>query len=393
MSGKTEKTRGAKVRASRAKSRVEAKKKSRTAARDPARGSETSVRAERGSSGRRAATTGFKPPVPAADKKTEPEGGRKRRRKKKAADRDRVPVMGKPVPAPPAPSGQGRKEKRERSEAAVPAGARTVAKAVDPGVDSPAARQDERRKRVVPMKRRGGSPARTVALGVLLVISLAAMLWVYTGTDVLNVKQVELRGNDKLQAAYLRSLSGITKDTHLLKMDVKAVESALLSEPYVATADVSRHYPNTVVIEIVERRPSGFIFQNGKYVLVDQEGMVLESADAAPVGLVEIKDLVLPLLLPGTEISGIEFAAVTSLIGSLPQALREKTVAVGLKGDDGLYITAGGTTVIYGEAVDLSRKSAIALMALSVLLPRHGAVEYIDVSYPEHPVIKPYAAA
>ena len=392
MNGKTEKTRGAKVRASRAKSRVEAKKKSRTAARDPGRGSETSVRAERGSSGRRAAT-GLKPPVPAADKKTEPEGGKKRRRKKTAAGRDGVPVMGKPVSGPPAPGGQGRKEKRERSEAAVPAGARTVGKAVDPGVDSPAARQDEKRKRVVPMKGRGGSPARTVALGVLLVISLAAMLWVYTATDVLNVKQVELRGNEKLQAAYLRSLSGITGDTHLLKMDVKAVESALLSEPYVATADVSRHYPNTVVIEIVERRPSGFIFQNGKYALVDQEGMVLESADAAPVGLVEIKDLVLPLLLPGTEISGIEFAAVTSLIGSLPQALREKTVAVGLKGDDGLYITAGGTTVIYGEAVDLSRKSAIALMALSVLLPRHGAVEYIDVSFPEHPVIKPYAAA
>ncbi len=264
--------------------------------------------------------------------------------------------------------------------------------AMDAGVDQTAAHHGEG-GRVNRKKGRGGSPAMTAVLGVTLVISLAALLWVYTGTGVLNVKHVELRGNEKLQTGYLRSLSGITGDTHLLKMDVKAVEGALLSEPYIATAEITRRYPNTVVIEIVERRPSGFIFQNGKYALVDQEGMVLESVDAVPPGLVEIKDLELPLLLAGKEISGIEFAKVTSLLGSLPQALREKTTAVGLKKDDGLYLAAGGTTVIYGEAADLSRKNAIALMALNVLVQRYGSVEYVDVSFPEHPVIKPHGAA
>jgi cell division protein FtsQ len=175
-------------------------------------------------------------------------------------------------------------------------------------------------------------------------------------------------------------------------MDVKAVEEALLSEPYIAGVDISRQYPNTVVLEITERRPSGAILQNGKYGLVDQEGMILESVEAIPPGLVEIKDLQLPLLLPGTEISGIDFASVTSMLGSLPPALREKTAAVGLRAEEGLYLEAGGTLVIYGEANDLSRKNTIALMALSTLVERYGTIEYIDVSFPDHPVIKPAGA-
>ena len=118
--------------------------------------------------------------------------------------------------------------------------------------------------------------------------------------------------------------------------------------------------------------------------------MVLASEEELPAGLPEIRGLELPLLLPGNRVAARDFARVTSLIGSLPAPLRERTSVVGVRGTHGLYLEAEGTLVIYGEAEGLSRKNAIALMALGKLLPRYASLEYIDVSLPEHAVIKPY---
>ena len=187
----------------------------------------------------------------------------------------------------------------------------------------------------------------------------------------------------------MRALSGITMDTHLLKMDVGAVEKALISEPYVAQAIVSRRYPNTVILEIKEREPEGMIYQNGKFHLVDQKGIILESLDKRPPRIAEIKGLQPSLLFPGQEIGGRDFILITALLGSMPNSLKEITSVVGCREGDGLYVESKGTRVIYGEASELPRKNTIAFMALTNLLRHYHAVEYIDISFPAHPVIKP----
>ncbi|MDY6793675.1 MAG: FtsQ-type POTRA domain-containing protein [Actinomycetota bacterium] len=229
----------------------------------------------------------------------------------------------------------------------------------------------------------------TTALFGAMVLCLAVMLWVYTFTGVLSVKQVEIRGNQRLDAAYLRSISGITSDTHLLKMNVGAVEEAIRSEPYVEKVMVSRSFPNTVILEIVERQPQAAIYQNGKYHLVDGRGYVLESLDQAAQGTVEIKDLDVPLLFPGVEIGGERYDVIMALIESLPEELEGMAEAVGYGNDTGLYMVSGGITVIYGDTLNLPRKNLIALLSLKGLVDKYGGMEYIDVSFPENPVFKP----
>lgn len=230
---------------------------------------------------------------------------------------------------------------------------------------------------------------RTTVLAVAFLASLAALLWIYTSTGVLNVRNIEIEGNQKLDAGYLESLTGITSDTHLLKMDVKAVERALCSEPYIQSVSISRRFPATVILEIRERKPQGMIIQNGKYHLVDSSGYILESLVEMPQGVVEIRDMQAPMLFPGKEISGEDFTSAMSLRGSLPLELEEITEAVGYHHEEGLYIVSKGTMVIYGDTSDLSRKNLVALLALRELVDNYGAIEYIDVSLPDHPVLKP----
>lgn len=232
----------------------------------------------------------------------------------------------------------------------------------------------------------------SLRIGILLLIlflSLAALLWIYSSTRILNVRNIDVSGNKRLDISYIHGLSGITPDTHLLKMDVKAVEKALLSEPYVAKADIRRKFPNTVAINITERQPEGIISQNGRYHLVDKEGQVLESVDKKPPGLPEIQGLDLPLLYAGQWIESDAFATITTLLSSMSPDLKGMVVSVGCNPSEGLYLRGKGTRVIYGQASDLSRKNEVVLLALNDLVSRYRAVDYIDVSFPEHPVIKP----
>ncbi|NPV60268.1 MAG: FtsQ-type POTRA domain-containing protein [Actinobacteria bacterium] len=204
------------------------------------------------------------------------------------------------------------------------------------------------------------------------------------------MREVVVRGNERLDASFLRALSGITPETHLLKMDVKAVERALLTEPYVESVEVSRHFPATVSLDVKERKPVGYVCQSGRFALVAVDGMVLESVEQAPPALAEIRVAGMPLLVPGTRLESEGFLQVASLLSSMDESLATLVSAAGSSGGM-LFLEARGIKVLYGDLSELERKNSITCLALAELVDRYGAVEYIDVSFPDRPAIKPVA--
>lgn len=225
-------------------------------------------------------------------------------------------------------------------------------------------------------------------LAALLVASLGAMVWVYFFTDTLNVRQVEIYGNCNLDPDYLRSISGVTPRTHLLKMDVKAVEKAVLSEPYVLRVEVRRRFPHTVVLKVVERTPIGYLVQNGRFHLVDREGLVLESKDQRGE-LPEITGLEMPLLYPGTRIEDPRLQGLAAILAEWPEDNGVRVKEAGYAEGEGYYLLVEGTRVIFGDQSDCRRKAEIALATIQEVAPRYGGLRYVDVTYPDHPAIRP----
>lgn len=244
------------------------------------------------------------------------------------------------------------------------------------------------RKKAPDEERRSRTGVR-ILIGAALVASLAALVWVYMFTGVLNVRRVEVRGNRRLDSAYLRSISGITSDTHLLKMDVGSVERAVLAEPYVRNVRIRRRFPRTVILEITERLPIGFLIQNGRYHLVDEEGVVVESRDAPEEGLLEITGVELPILYPGSRVDDQRFREISALLKELPEELLEGSVRVGFAEGEGYYLQTAKTRVIFGGCSEIARKGEIALMALREILPRYGSLQYVDVTFPDYPAVMP----
>jgi cell division protein FtsQ len=102
-------------------------------------------------------------------------------------------------------------------------------------------------------------------------------------------------------------------------VDVAAIRSRLLQFGWVKDARVSRRLPDTLVIDIVERRPAALWQSQGRLALIDSEGVVL---DRVPVD--KMPDL--PLLIgPGANGHSEELGRLMASVPTLKPQLASAT--------------------------------------------------------------------
>jgi cell division protein FtsQ len=98
------------------------------------------------------------------------------------------------------------------------------------------------------------------------------------------VKRVEVTGIDKMERL---TVYAIALDQHSMAMplvDLDKVRNQLLNFGWIEDARVYRRLPDTLVVDIIERKPSAIWQHNQQLSLIDAKGVVLEkvSANAMP---------------------------------------------------------------------------------------------------------------
>src|SRR5207253_7251040 len=110
-------------------------------------------------------------------------------------------------------------------------------------------------------------------------------------------------------------------------VDVAQIRRRLLGYGWVQDARVSRHLPDSLVIDIVERKPAALWQNQGQLALIDQEGVVL---DRVPVD--KMPDL--PLLIgPDANRQAEELARLMAGAPSLQPQLTSATWVGGRRWD------------------------------------------------------------
>lgn len=151
------------------------------------------------------------------------------------------------------------------------------------------------------------------AVGVAMMAGLPG----YVGTAVAHtigragfeVKRVEVTGIDRMERL---TVYAIALDQHSMAMplvDLDKVRSQLLRFGWIEDARVSRRLPDTLVVDIVERKPAAIWQHNQELSLIDAKGVVLE-----PVPLDAMPDL--PLLI-GQD-ANAEASALSQLMERAP---------------------------------------------------------------------------
>lgn len=133
-----------------------------------------------------------------------------------------------------------------------------------------------------------------VAVAALLVLRVPQLVSATAGEALgeagFVVKRVEIKGASHVPQIQIYNIAFDQPSSAMPLVDLAETRRRLLQFGWVREARVSRRLPDTLVIEIEERRPTAVWQHRGQLALVDSEGVVLE-----PVRLEAMPDL--PLVI------------------------------------------------------------------------------------------------
>jgi cell division protein FtsQ len=161
----------------------------------------------------------------------------------------------------------------------------------------------------------------------------------------------------------------------LIRRDLDAIAERTTTLPALESAAVTRDWPSTITVTVVERRPVLGVRQSSGYVVVDKYGVAYQTQSVLPpeVLLAEVNSGDTPLLS--------EMAIVAA---ALPHKLRGKVDRITAGSRDSIaLVLKSGRMVTWGSSSDSELKAQI-MGALLKQKPKSS----IDVSSPHNPTIR-----
>jgi cell division protein FtsQ len=197
----------------------------------------------------------------------------------------------------------------------------------------------------------------------------------------LRVETIVIEGRANTPEPLLRAALGISKGDPILGFSLDAARRNVEKLSWVEQATIERRLPDTIVVQLVERRPFAIWQNQGKFVLIDRDGQMVTNED---VGQFRQLPLVVGLGAPG---------AATPLIDALMQhpGLLARLVAAVRVGERRWNLQLrGGMNVMLPEGHEAAAiDRLVALQQDHALLDR--PLEVVDMRLPDRLVLRPRA--
>ena len=213
-----------------------------------------------------------------------------------------------------------------------------------------------------------------ILIGLVLAL-LGASLWGVYFSTALVTKRVNLIGTHNLTRTQVSLAAQVPLGIPLIRQDLDAIAERTTTLPAVESAAVTRDWPSTITVTVVERRPVFAVHQSSGYVVVDKYGIAYQTQPMLPPDLVlaEVNAGDAPLL-----------SEVAIVAAALPHKLRGKVdrITAGSRDSIALVLTSG-RMVTWGSSSDSELKAQV-VSALLKQKPKSS----IDVSSPHNPTIR-----
>lgn len=114
----------------------------------------------------------------------------------------------------------------------------------------------------------------------IMVLLIAVLVTLCLKLTYFNIKYVNVSNNYTIASNEIIKESGIQKNTNIFYMNSKNIKNNILNNPYILSVDIHKKLPNTVNINVNERK-AVFYVQNdsNKFAVIDRYGTVLEIKD------------------------------------------------------------------------------------------------------------------
>ena len=117
--------------------------------------------------------------------------------------------------------------------------------------------------------------ARTIKIALIIILFVAICI-ILASSEIFNIKKISVEGVDKLTDKEIISYSNIIIGENTFKTNLNKAKIQIKENPYVKRVDVKRQFPNTILIQIEERKEKYALQLAESYVYVDSQGYILE---------------------------------------------------------------------------------------------------------------------
>lgn len=214
--------------------------------------------------------------------------------------------------------------------------------------------------------------------GAVLVL-IGTGVWLLWFSAVLQAKAVEVTGNGTLTSARVEKAARTPLGGPLVSVDLDAIEQRVEAIAAVRSASVSRSWPDTIRIDVVERVPVAVVSRGVGLQAVDADGYLFGSYASEP------RDL--PVIRTAPDVRREALAEAAAVIGSLRADIAAKVRHVDVQTIDQIVLRLkDGRRVMWGSADDAAQKAEV----LEALLRQSATkkVSEIDVRVPGRPTTR-----
>lgn len=117
---------------------------------------------------------------------------------------------------------------------------------------------------------------------IILLIIIAIILGVIVSQPKYNIGEIKVIGNKQMTKREVIADSNINVGDNIFKINVFLMEKKMKQNPFYADVNVKRQFPNQVVIQIEERKPTIAFPYGEKYVLINSDGIVMKLSEDNP---------------------------------------------------------------------------------------------------------------
>lgn len=211
-------------------------------------------------------------------------------------------------------------------------------------------------------------------------------------SDYFKVKNIDVQDNEYYKDEEVIALIPEVIGANLFDINKKIVEDTVVEElDWVKDAELSKIFPNRLVIKLIERRPDLIIFYKDEYFLMDNEGVILDKVEMGNLDafgdLILVKNAVSYRINIGEKIAKKNVLSCADIYKAMDSQMRSEIKEARIEDNvsgDVVFETYDGREIIFGNGNEVIKKIEI----LKQLLKEETDYTIIDLRSWENPVVK-----
>ena len=221
---------------------------------------------------------------------------------------------------------------------------------------------------------------------ILIIIGIFAFIFI---SPIFNIKNIEISNNEKINKETILSLSNLKTDENIFSFNKTDIINSIKENAYIQDVKILRSVPNTVKIQIIERKPKYCIEIVGKYAYIDNQGYILEISDL-PNDLICIKGVQTEEseILPRNRLIEADLKKLQNILEINSSAdqneLTSKISSIDIQDDKNyiLNLTEEGKVVHFGDCTNINEKIVYIIAIVETEKGKLGNI-YVNDNYNE----------